>query len=219
MSVFENRTDAGQQLARALDHYADRADVLVLGLPRGGVPVAEQVADALDAELDVLIVRKLGYPGQEELAAGAIASGGIRVLNENIWLPEDVLGEITERELRELRRREQAYRGDRPYPSLEGRCIILIDDGLATGATMRAAVAAVRQRRPARVVVAVPVAPQETVRKLREEADEVICVETPASFFGIGQFYLDFSQTTDAVVRDILLRAWERGRQKSNSHA
>lgn len=217
MSAFENRVDAGRQLARALSHYAERPDVLVLGLPRGGVPVAAEVADALDADLDVLIVRKLGYPGQEELAAGAIASGGIRVLNENIRLPDEVLEEITERELRELRRREDAYRGERPYPSLEGRCIILIDDGLATGATMRAAVAAVRENGPSRVVVAVPVAPRETVRKLKEQADEVVCVVVPSSFFGIGQFYLDFSQTTDVTVREILQRAWQRSGQKLNN--
>jgi putative phosphoribosyl transferase len=210
METFRNRIDAGRQLADALADYRGRTDLLVLGLPRGGVPVAFEIAQALGADLDVLIVRKLGYPGQEELAMGAIASGGIRVLNEAMGVSEAIIEEVTKRELEELHRRERAYRGERPFPKLEGRTVILVDDGLATGATMRAAVAAVRQRNPEEIVVAVPVAPEGTVSQLREEADDVVCLLTPEMFFGIGQFYDDFSQTTDDVVEGLLERAWTR---------
>jgi predicted phosphoribosyltransferase len=207
---FYDRVDAGRQLADALRPFAGHRDVIVLGLPRGGVPVAYEVARALDAPLDVLIVRKLGFPGREELAMGAIASGGIRVLNEDLPFTEPELDRVTEHELQELYRRERAYRGQRPLPALENRRVILVDDGLATGATMKAAVAAVRKQRPREVIVAVPVAPAETRAELQTLTDEVICLTTPPLFFGIGQFYQDFSQTSDDVVRDLLQRAWKR---------
>ncbi|GIW73257.1 MAG: phosphoribosyltransferase [Planctomycetota bacterium] len=206
---FRDRTEAGRVLAEAMASYAGRPDLLVLGLPRGGVVVAYEVARALGAPLDVLIVRKLGRPGQEELAMGAIASGGIRVMNPQVaaWVPPSEIEAVIEREAQELRRRELAYRGDRPPPELAGRSLVLVDDGLATGATMRAAVQAVRQRAPAEVVVAVPVAPPDTVALLATEADAVVCPATPEPFFGIGQWYEDFSQTTDAEVRELLARA------------
>lgn len=208
MSAFYNRSDAGRRLANAMADYAGRNDCVVLGLPRGGVPVAYQVAAALPADLDVLIVRKLGMPGHEELAFGAIASGGIRVLNESMEIPERIVQQVTEQELPELRRREELYRGQRPFPDLQGRCTILVDDGLATGATMRAAVAAVRQLHPRQIVVAVPVAPTDTVLQMREEADDVVCLLTPRRFFGVGEFYANFQQTRDATVRELLQRAW-----------
>ncbi len=191
-----------------LQQYAGRSDVVVLALPRGGVPIGYEIARSLQAPLDLLIVRKLGVPGQEELAMGAIASGGIRVLHETVirelGLTEPVIDEVTREEERELHRRERAYRGDRPPVSLEGRIVVLVDDGLATGSTMRAAIAAVRQRRPAKIVVAVPVAPPETCQVLRNEADEVHCLLTPALFFGVGQWYEEFPQTTDEEVRALL---------------
>lgn len=209
--MFRDRTEAGRRLAEALADYRGSPDVLVLALPRGGVPVAYEAADGLGAELDVFVVRKLGVPGQEELAMGAIASGGIRVLNENvvqgIGISEDMLNRVTEKEQQELDRREQSYRGDRPFPPVEGRVVILVDDGLATGATMRAAVEAVRHRQPSEVVVAVPVAPPETIDRLQQTADVVVCLETPRTFFSIGGWYEDFSQTTDAEVRALLERA------------
>ncbi|MEX0704918.1 MAG: phosphoribosyltransferase [Planctomycetales bacterium] len=212
LQPYADRIDAGRRLAEHLKQYADRKDVLVLALPRGGVPVAREIAAALGAELDLMIVRKLGLPGQEELAMGAIASGGLRVLNDRVvglaGISADTIAAVAQRELAELRRREQAYRRDRPRPAVEGRCVILVDDGLATGSTMRAAIGAVRRGNPAEVVVAVPVAPPDTVAALRAEADEVVCPETPADFFGIGQFYVDFTQTTDDEVRRLLQDAW-----------
>jgi predicted phosphoribosyltransferase len=207
---FRDRSEAGRLLGEALRDYAGRSDVLVLGLPRGGVPVAFEVADRLGADLDVMLVRKLGYPGHEELAVGAIASGGVRVLNDQISIPEAELEAISREETIELQRREQAYRGDRPDINLEGRCVILVDDGLATGATMSAAVLGIRQKFPSRVVVAVPVAPAETVARLRESADHVVCLLTPEPFFGVGQFYADFSQTSDEQVRSLLEQSWRR---------
>jgi putative phosphoribosyl transferase len=214
---YENRAEAGRVLAALLTPYARRADVLVLGLPRGGVPVAYEVARALEASLDLLLVRKLGLPGHEELAMGAIATGGIRVLNpevvQGLGIPATVIDKVAAAELQELQRRERVYRGNRPTPQLEGRCVILIDDGLATGATMRAAIAAVRQQKPARLVVAVPVAPPATIALLRKEADEVVCPATPEPFFGIGQWYEDFTQVTDSEVQKLLRHTGQQPQQ------
>jgi predicted phosphoribosyltransferase len=211
---FRNRMDAGRRLAASLDPWAGRADVLVLALPRGGVPVGFEVARRLRAPLDVFMVRKLGVPFHEELAMGAIASGGVRVLNPDIvqglGIGEDVLGSIEARERAELARRERTYRGDRPPLDVRGRTVILVDDGLATGATMRAAVAALRRLEPARVIVAVPVAAPEICEQLRAEADDVICAMTPPSLVAVGQVYEDFSQTTDEEVRALLSRAERR---------
>jgi putative phosphoribosyl transferase len=206
--IFQNRYDAGRQLARRLDHLAGRDDLIVLALPRGGVPVASEVARALGAPLDVLIVRKIGTPGREELAVGAIASGGVIVVNEEI---ADQLG-ITPGEIRdlavpeqiELARRQRIYRDDRPFPDLHDKVVVLVDDGLATGSTMRAAVQAVRKLGPARIVVAVPVGAGETCSRLRKAADEVVCVEEPEPFFAVGNWYDDFDQTSDAEVRELL---------------
>lgn len=204
---FRDRRDAGQRLASLLDGYA-QSDAVVLGLPRGGVPVAAEVAERLGADMDVILVRKLGLPGHEELAMGAIASGGAVVLNDELMaqLPVDpaTVEAVRQREQQELERREQAYRNDRPMPELRGREVVLIDDGLATGSTMRAAVAALRRYGPDRIVVAVPVAPPETVAVLEHEADEVICLLTPTPFYGVGFWYDDFSQTTDDEVRALL---------------
>lgn len=210
---FQNRIKAGQRLADALKEYAGRSDVLVLGLPRGGVPVAAEVARSLGAELDLIVVRKLGTPGQEELAMGAIASGGAKVLNEELIqqlnISEKTIDKVTTKERKELQRREQAYRGDRPDPQLRDRQVILIDDGIATGATMRSAVKALKQQGPARLIVAVPVAPPDTVEALRREADEVVCLATPEPFWGVGRWYEDFAQTTDDEVRQILAEFWK----------
>lgn len=210
--LFRDRVDAGRSLARALTAYANRADVLILGLPRGGVPVAYEVARAIGAPLDIILVRKLGVPGEQELAMGAIASGGVRVLNEDIVrminIPTDVIEAVAAKEQRELERRERLYRGDHPLPVLEGKTVILIDDGIATGATVRAAIALVRQQRPAAVVVATPVAPLATCAALRAEVDELICVMEPESFFAIGFWYESFPQTTDEEIRQLLGRAW-----------
>jgi putative phosphoribosyl transferase len=206
--AFPNRIEAGQQLADKLEKYADRDDVIVLGLPRGGVPVANEVAKRLRAPLDVFIVRKLGVPGFEELAAGAIASGGVRVLNEDVMraIPhaDQTIDAVTARETAELQRREQIYREGRPPPKLRDRIAILVDDGLATGATMRAAVKALRQCGAAKIVVAVPVGPPDTCHEVEEQADETICLSTPEFFQAVGQYYEDFSQTTDEHVRELL---------------
>ena len=208
--AFPNRIEAGRQLAEKLDKYAGRKDVIVLGLPRGGVPVAYEVAKRLRAPLDVFIVRKLGVPGFEELAAGAIASGGVRVLNEDVMraIPhaDEAIEAVTARETVELERREEIYRQGRPPPELRGRIVILVDDGLATGATMRAAVKALRQGGAAKIVVAVPVGPPDTCRELEQEADETICLSTPAFFQAVGQYCEDFSQTSDEDVRELLAR-------------
>ncbi|HEX5080645.1 MAG TPA: phosphoribosyltransferase [Blastocatellia bacterium] len=214
---FKNRTEAGRVLAERLSAYANRpntSDTLVLGLPRGGVPVAYEVATALNAPLDVFVVRKLGVPGHEELAMGAIATGGGRSLNpdviEYLRIPEEVVDEAAEREERELERRERLYRDHRPPHSPRDRVTILVDDGLATGATMSAAAIAVRQQQPASLVVAVPVASIQTCDDLRSLADEVICLYTPEPFYAVGLWYEDFSQTTDDEVRDLLARAENR---------
>ncbi len=210
-TTFRDRTEAGEALARQLLPYAHCPDVLVLGLPRGGIPVAYVVARALHAPLDTLLVRKLGVPGQEELAMGAVASGGSRVLNESVvqglGIPEQVVEEITRREQQELARRERLYRGDRPEIQVGGRTVILVDDGLATGATMRAAVMALRTQQPARVIVAVPVAPPSVCQALGAVADEAICLLTPEHFLGVGRWYDDFSPITDEEVRWLLERA------------
>ena len=205
---FATRRKAGKVLATKLAAYANRADVVVLGLPRGGVPVAYEVAEALRAPLDVFLVRKLGVPGHEELAMGAIASSGVRVLNEDIisllHIPESVIETVAHREQQELERREQLYRSDHPKADLQGHTVILVDDGLATGSTMRAAAVALRQMRPARIVVAVPVGAHETCDEFREEVDEVICAVTPEPFRAVGASYVDFSQTNDEEVRHLL---------------
>jgi len=209
--AFSNRAEAGRQLAEKLDKYAGRKDVIVLGLPRGGVPVAYEVAKRLRAPLDVFIVRKLGVPGFEELAAGAIASGGVRVLNEEVMraIPyaDEAIEAVTARETTELERRERIYREGRPPPELRDRIAILVDDGLATGATMRAAVKALRQSGAAKIVVAVPVGPPDTCREIEQEADETICLSTPPFFQAVGQYYEDFSQTSDEDVRELLSQA------------
>ncbi len=208
---FRDRRDAGRQLAAQLARYAGRADTLVLALPRGGVPVAYEIARAIGAPLDIFLVRKLGLPGHEEFAIGAIASGGVRFLNEETLRDYAISGEQVEAvvaaEELELERRERQYRGDRPFPSVEGRAVILVDDGLATGSTMRAAIAALRQERPARIIVAVPVAPPETCSELRPIVDEIVCLTTPDPFYAVGLWFEDFSQTTDEEVRDYLERA------------
>lgn len=205
---YRDRTHAGQVLASQLTQYAGRDDVVVLGLPRGGVPVAHEVATALDAPLDVLLVRKLGVPGHTELAMGAIGPGGVRVVNPTVVgsldIPDHVVDEVTREEEAELRRRQEVYRGDREPPAVAGRLVIVVDDGLATGATMRAAVSAVRAMGPARVVVAVPVGARRTCHELEEVADEVVCARMPATFQAVGQWYADFSPTTDAEIRRLL---------------
>ncbi len=210
---FQDRTEAGRMLASQLEQYARRPDALVLGLPRGGVPVAFEVASALHLPLDVMLVRKLGVPGQEELAMGAIASGGERILNthviEDLGIPPQIIEIVTARERQELERRERLYRGNRPCIKARGRTVILVDDGIATGATMRAAIRALRQAGAARIIVAVPVAPPQVYTDLRAEADEVICLMTPELFLGVGRWYRDFSPTTDDEVRSLLEQATE----------
>jgi predicted phosphoribosyltransferase len=221
--IFRDRRDAGRRLAAELTNYADQNDVLVLALPRGGVPVAYEVARALHAPLDVFMVRKLGVPGYEELAMGAIATGGVRVLDEELvrmlYLPRDVIERVTAIEMTELERRERQYRGDRPAPDVRGRTVILIDDGLATGSTMRAAIAALKKEGAKRIVVAVPVAPPETCEALRAQVDDVVCAVTPEPFRAVGLWYGDFSQTTDEEVRDLLARAASEAPSPSHSQA
>lgn len=208
--AFRDRREAGRVLAARLTAYANRPDVLVLALPRGGVPVAYEIAHALGAPLDVFVVRKLGVPGREELAMGAVATGGVRVLNAQIvralGIPDHVIQAVTAREQQELARRERLYRGGRPPAAVRGKTVILVDDGLATGATMSAAIKALRQLQPARIVVAVPTAAPDTCEALRAEVDEVICAITPEPFYAVGLWYEDFSQTTDEEVRDLLAR-------------
>jgi predicted phosphoribosyltransferase len=209
--LFRDRTDAGQRLAARLGEYAGRSGVLILALPRGGLPVAFEVARSLRSPLGVFLVRKLGVPGHEELAMGAIATGGVCVVNEavvrELGIGGEAFEEVAARERTELERRERAYLGDVPAPEARGRTVILVDDGLATGSTMRAAAEAVRRQGPERVVVAVPVASRETCEELRAEVDEVVCAETPEPFRGVGRWYQDFSQTTDEEVRELLAKA------------
>jgi predicted phosphoribosyltransferase len=208
--LFRDRADAGRALARLLGRFAGRADVLVLALPRGGVPVAFEVAEALRAPLDVLVVRKLGVPGHEEYAMGALAAG-VRVLDEalvrRLGLSAQAVEAVVDAQQRELERRERLYRGDAPAPGLAGRTVLVVDDGLATGATMRAAVRALRARAPARLVVAVPVGAADSCAALRGEADEVACAATPEPFHAVGIWYEDFGQTGDDEVRALLARA------------
>jgi len=213
--IYADRREAGALLAAELEQYRGRSDVVVLALPRGGVPVAYEVARALEAPLDVFVVRKLGAPGHRELAMGAIASGGVRVLNRDVigWYGiSPVAIEATAREeLAELERRERAYREGRGALDIKGKIVILVDDGLATGSSMKAAVQAVRSRGPARIVVAVPVGAPQTCSELQELADEVVCGRTPDDFAAVGQWYADFSQTEDAEVRELLREAAEAG--------
>lgn len=209
--LFRDRTAAGKQLAQALTAYANRPNVVVWGLPRGGVPVAFEVAKALNAPLDVFLVRKLGVPGHEELAMGAIASGGVRVLNEDVvrslHLSETTIDQVAAKEQQELERREHLYRDDRPTPDVREHTVILVDDGLATGATMRAALRALRQHQPTCIVVAVPISSSETCHEFEAEVDEIICAQTPRPFHSVGFWYDNFSQTTDEEVRDLLQRS------------
>lgn len=210
-ALFRDRKDAGRKLARRLTVYAGRNNVIILALPRGGVPVAYGVAKALNVPMDIFIVRKLGWPGHEEMAIGAIASGGVRVLNEGIVrylnIPDDLIDVVAQRELRELERRERAYRGNRPPLEVKGRTVIIIDDGLATGASMRAAILGLRTHSPAEIVIAVPTAALETCEALEPEVDQMICATMPEPFYGVSRWYEDFSQTTDEEVRILLQEA------------
>ncbi len=209
--LFRDRADAGRILAARLGIYANRHDVIVMALPRGGVPVGFEVARVLHAPLDVFVVRKLGVPGEEELAMGAVATGGVRVLNESViqtlGIPAPVVESVARREEEEVRRRERAYRDDRPQPELENRTVILVDDGLATGSTMRAAVRALRAFAPERIVVAVPTGSPQACEQFRGVVDEVVCAATPEPFHSVGVWYDDFSQTSDAEVHNLLQRA------------
>ena len=208
MRRFRNRTEAGQLLATKLTAYANRTDVLVLGLPRGGVPVAYEIAKALNLPLDICLVRKLGAPGNRELAMGAIGMGGVMILNddvvESLQVSQETMARIVALEEKELERRDRAYRGDRPFPDLQGRTIVLVDDGIATGATLRAAIATLRQQQPTSIIVAVPVAPLSTYNELKAEVDEVVSLVTPERFYSISVWYDEFRQTTDEEVRHLL---------------
>ena len=221
MSLFTDRRHAGRVLASKLGYYAERPDVIVLALPRGGVPVASEVAHALGAPLDVLVVRKLGVPGHEELAMGALASGALCILHVELLAHlgishEDIAGIIRKEKL-ELQRRERAYRGERPPLDVSGRTVVLVDDGLATGSSMRAAIQSLRKQGPARIVVAVPVAAPETCRDLSAEADEVVCAATPQPFCAVGLWYEDFSQTTDREVSELLAAATREEEQRQSA--
>lgn len=209
--LFSDRSSAGQLLAQDLTGYANRSDVVVLALPRGGVPVAFEIATILNVALDVLLVRKLGVPDQPELAMGAIASGNVQIVNEDIVrdlnLSESAIAKVGLQEQKELERRENLYRGNRPFPELQGKTVILVDDGLATGATIWAAILAVQKQQPARIVVAVPVAPSTAYSQLADKVDEMVCLATPTPFYSVGQWYERFPQTTDDEVRDLLKKA------------
>ena len=209
--IFRDRTEAGQKLAERLTEYEGRDDVIVLALPRGGVPVAYEVANRLNAPLDVFLVRKLGVPGLEELAMGAIASGGTRVLNASVIgplrIPEAAIDAVAEKEEQELQRREKEYRDDLPPPDVAGKVVILVDDGLATGATMKAAAAALRKQGPSKIVVAVPLSSASACEEFGSEVDAIVCPVTPEPFYGVGMWYEDFSQTTDQEVRDLLKKS------------
>jgi putative phosphoribosyl transferase len=218
--IFANRAEAGQELAWCLRSYANRDDVVVLATPRGGVPVAFEVATALRVPLDVFVLRKLGVPGREELAFGAIASGGVRIIDpdtvEGLGLTGLDIERITRAEKRELERRESAYRSGRPPLDVHGLTVILVDDGIATGSSMRAAIRALRQMKPAALVIATPVAPRSTCSRLRLEVDELVCLEMPEPFYGVGQFYGDFSEVSDDEVKELLGRAWRRGSEQQH---
>ncbi len=215
--IFANRTEAGQELALLLRKYANRNDVVVLGAPRGGVPVAFEVATQLRVPLDVFVLRKLGVPGREEFAFGAIASGGVRIVDrdtvEGLGITGLDIERVTRAERQELERRERAYRGGRPPLNVNGLIVILVDDGIATGSSMRAAIRALRQMKPSRIVIAVPVAPASTCNRLQFEADELVCLEMPEPFYGVGQFYDDFSQVSDEEVKDLLDNASRQRRE------
>jgi len=221
MPLFKDRRDAGRQLAQQLLVYADRPDVIVLALPRGGVPVAYEVALALRVPLDIFLVRKLGVPGHEELALGAIASGGVQVLNDEIVqtlrIPGEVIHAAAQRELQELERRERVYRGNRPHPEFRDCVVILIDDGLATGASMRAAVKAIRIHHPARIVIGVPTAAPKTCEEFEHAVNEIICAMTPEPFYGVGRWYEDFSQTSDEEVRTYLAETARHRQHKQDT--
>jgi putative phosphoribosyl transferase len=223
MRPYQDRVEAGRRLAEKLMAYANRTDVVVLALPRGGVPVAFEVAEALNAPLDVFLVRKLGVPCHEELAMGAIAAGGVHVLNREVvrllHIPDEVLEAVAAREQRELDQRAQRYRDGRPALDVRGRTVILVDDGLATGATMRAAVQALRHQQPAHLVIAVPIAASSTCEELRAAGEEVVCAATPEPFYAVGLWYEDFSQTSDAEVRDLLACSAERHATAAHGHA
>lgn len=212
--LFRDRIEAGRLLAGELGKYANRAGVLILALPRGGVPVGFEVAKSLDAPLDIFVVRKLGLPGDEELAMGAIASGNVRVLNDEVvrsfGVSNSVVDAVAEKEELELKRRERLYRGETPVPDVAGKTVLLVDDGIATGSTMRAAVAALRRQGPSRIVVAVPVAPPSTCEELQAEADEVVSVIAPENFYAVGQWYEIFDQTSDRQVRELYERSKHR---------
>lgn len=211
--LIADRTEAGRRLGHSLKHYRESDNIIVLGLPRGGVPVAYEVAQALAAPLDVILVRKLGVPGYEEFAMGAIASGGIRVMMHDIVRSHDVdeeaIAEVLAREEEELRRRERTYRQSRPWPDLEGKYVILVDDGLATGATMRAAIASVREQNANKIIVAVPVAPAETASALAHAVDEAVFLSVPTPFLAVGRWYQKFGQTSDGEVLRLLEKSWE----------
>jgi putative phosphoribosyl transferase len=210
--IFRNRQQAGQILASRLEKYANREDVIVLGIPRGGVPVAFEVAKALNLPLDIFVLRKLGVPGHEELAFGAIGSGGVGVANasmvEELGISDLQVAAVIRAERQEVKRREEIYRGDRPPLEVRGRTVILVDDGIATGSSVLAAIHALRQMQPAGIVVGTPVAPPNTVIRLQREVNELVCVEMPESFYGVGQFYVDFSQVSDQEVNGLLDRAF-----------
>lgn len=212
--LLRDRIDAGQLLAAALAPWRQQSDVIVLALPRGGVPVAAEIVRTLQVRLDLMLVRKLGVPGNEELAMGAIASGGVQVLNDSVLhyldISQPAIASAVQRERRELQRREQAYRGNRPFPSLRGQRVILVDDGLATGSTMRAAIQAVHQQVPAEIIVAVPVGAPDSVAQVRELVDEMVCPFTPEPFSSIGQWYAEFGQVSDEEVLELLRQAWQQ---------
>jgi len=211
MALFKNRTEAGEKLAAELSEVKGRKDVIVLGLPRGGVPVAFHVSKALDAPLDVFVVRKLGVPSQPELAMGAIASGSVRVMNENVvrraGVSQDDIDEIVKKEREKLQQREEIYRGARPDIEVKGKTVILVDDGLATGASMHAAVSALKELDPGKIIVAVPTAPADTCQEIKSLVDEIVCLRTPSPFWGVGGSYQNFSQTTNDEVRNLLERS------------
>jgi len=220
---FRNRQEAGREVAARLRKYANREDVLVLGLPRGGVSVAFEVATALEVPLDIFVLRKLGVPGHEELAFGAIGSGGVRILNADIVdrleITQLEVAAVTQEETKELERRERRYRGSRPPLDVRGRTVILVDDGIATGASIRAAIHAIRKMRPTSLVVATPVAPRATCKLLRQEVDELVCVDIPEPFYGVGQFYQDFSEVSDEEVVALLDRAGLQERKSKEAVA
>lgn len=224
---LKNRQDAGRKLADKLRSYtaaksADSSDTLVLALPRGGVPVAYEVAMALHAQLDLIIVRKLGLPQHEELAMGAIASGGAHVLNHAVvdmyHVNEETIDDVMRREQQELARRERAYRGDRPWPGLAGKRVILVDDGIATGSTMKAAIGTVRAQHPAQIIMAVPVAPESSLGELSVLVDDAVCLATPSPFHAVGQWYVQFGQTSDVEVQALLAQAWHGHGNEHRKH-